>query len=93
MLVGLAGAGSRAVEIDGLAAIRRSTDVPPTEDSPAYRSVSYVCHVPWMDQWLLFGASILTSNEAGYDEVLEALEGLIDAMISTVRFRRDEAES
>ncbi|RZS59474.1 hypothetical protein EV141_0700 [Microcella putealis] len=93
MLVGLANAGSRAIEIDGLAAIRRSVDVPATDDAPAYRTVSYVCHVPWLEEWLLFGASILTSDEPGFDEVLNALESLIDAMMSTVRFRREEGDA
>jgi len=89
-LIGLAQSGSRAIEIDGLAAIRRSIDVPAADDSPAHRSVNFVCHVPWLDQWLLFSASILTSDEPGYEVVLTALEGLVDAMISTVRFRREE---
>ena len=92
-LVGLARAGTRAIEIDGLPAIRRVVDSAGDESAPAHRAVNYIVHVPWQSRWLLFTASILSSDDPGYREVGEALEALMDAMVSTVRFTKEPAHS
>jgi len=89
-LVALARPGSRAVEIDGLPALRRVIDMPGDAGTPAHRAVHYIVHVPWQTRWLLFTASILSSEDPGYGEVREALEALVDAMIATVRFAKSQ---
>lgn len=87
-LLSLARPGSRAVEIDGVAAIRRPHDSSMEEGAVPYRAINYIVRHPYSGRWLMFTASILTSSEDGYEDVLEALEALIDAMLSTVRFRK-----
>lgn len=85
-LVGLARPGSRAVGIDGLPAVRRVVDTGGDADTPAHRAVHYIVHVPWQKRWLLFTASILSSDDPGFEQVMESVEALMDAMMSTVRF-------
>jgi hypothetical protein len=87
-LLKFARGNARAIELDGLVGMRRVLDDPGNQDNPPHRTVSYVCHLPWSDEWLLFAASIITTDEPGYSDVLAALEDLMDAMLSTVRFPR-----
>lgn len=87
-LLTMANPSARAIEIDGLIGLRRFKDRPQDAGAPARRTVSYIVHLPWRGDWLVFTASILTTDEPGYADVQVALEALIDAMISTVRFPR-----
>jgi len=88
-LLSFASPGSRAVEIDGTPAIRRVSDSGQTDDVPAHRAIHYVVRHPDTHEWLLITASILVIDDADFAEVLDAIEILIDAMASTIRFRKD----
>lgn len=97
ILVAMAGRGdATAIEIDGLVGLRRVRSAGATAGSPisadaqAHRSISYVCHIPWRDEWIAFTASILSGDDPELAEPLLAVEVLLDALISTVRFRRVE---
>lgn len=92
-LLRFATGSARAVELDGLVAMRRVRDDRGNAETPPHRTISYVCHLPWSDEWLLLTASIITTDEPGYSDVLEALEALMDAMISTVRFPKARASA
>lgn len=89
-LLAFARGGGVAIELDGLPAIRKILDAPGTATSAPHRTISYVTHLPWSGAWLLFSGSIITTDEPGYSDVLLALEGLLDAMMTTVRFPNDE---
>ena len=91
ILVSFASPGSRAVEIDGVAAIRRVKESPATEDAPAHRGVHFVLQHPGTREWMLISASLLMSEGVDLTEVLDALEFLIDSMVSTIRFEREDA--
>lgn len=89
-LLKFANRSATAIELDGLVGVRRVKDNPGGPESAPHRTVSYIVHLPWSSEWLLFSASILTTDEPGYSEILVALESLVDAMMSTVRFTRSE---
>jgi len=91
ILVSFATAGSRAVEIDGVPAIRRVRESAATDAGPAHRSIHFVFQHPVSNDWMLLTASIVKSEEIDLGDVLEALEALIDAMVSTIRFDRTAA--
>ncbi|WP_166865932.1 hypothetical protein [Salinibacterium sp. ZJ70] len=86
ILLSLGRGGAHVIEIDGIPAMRRVVDTPATGPDPAHRAIHYMLRHPHSGRWLAFSASILTSDDEGYGQVLEALETLVGAMMSTIRF-------
>lgn len=86
ILVSFATKGASAVEIDGTPAIRRVSEVAAGDDSPPHRGVHHIVHHRYRDEWLLISASIIASDDPDYLEVMDAIEALVDAMVSTIRF-------
>ncbi len=84
-LVALARPGSRVIEVDSVAAIRRTQDAPGESEALPHRSVNYILRHPHTRRWMLFSASILMTDDEDYAEVLDALEILVDAIMSTVQ--------
>ncbi|MBM6700607.1 hypothetical protein H7U32_10030, partial [Bifidobacterium pullorum subsp. saeculare] len=60
-LLKFANRSATAIELDGLVGVRRVKDNPGGPESAPHRTVSYIVHLPWSSEWLLFSASILTT--------------------------------
>ena len=86
ILVSFATRGASAVEIDGTPAIRRVSEAAAGDDSPPHRGIHHIVHHRHRDEWLLITASIIASDDPEYLEVMDAIETLVDAMVSTIRF-------
>ena len=81
---------SDVVELDGYVAVRRQKYGAATDDSPAHRSVSYAAYLPPDDEWIVFTASVVWSDDPAIEPALETVQLLIDTMMSTVRFQSPE---
>lgn len=81
---------SSVIDIDGYVAVRREKFGAASDESPAHRAVSYAAYLPADDEWIVFTASVLWSDDPEIQPVLDAVQLLIDTMISTVRFQPAE---
>ena len=86
ILVSFATRGASAVEIDGVPAIRRVTQAAGSDESPPHRGIHHIVHHRHRNEWLLISASIIANADPDALEVVDAIEFLVDAMVSTIRF-------
>ncbi len=84
--------GVTTIDVDGLPGIRRTRQIAGTESLPAHRSINYHVWVPWEEQWIMFTATIAWTDDPAVQESLEAVEILLDTMVSTVRIERPEGQ-
>lgn len=74
------------VELGGRAAVRRVRTYAAEGDTPARRAISFLCQLPGGAEWIMFTATMLWGDDPELEEPLSALEFLIDAVMTTVRF-------
>lgn len=74
------------VEVGGRAAVRRVRSYDADGETPARRAISYLCRLPDRPEWIMFTATVLWGSDPELEEPLAALEFLIDAVMTTVRF-------
>jgi hypothetical protein len=88
---------AEATHIDSSLAVRRHRDVPATvtpdgiQTAPPVRQVSYLIAIPGQAVRLLrIDTAIVKLDAPDADEILEKLEFLFDAIVTTVRFHDEE---
>ena len=90
-----ASAGSRAVTVGGVIAVRIVADRVARRDetgeltAPAARIVSFIVSPPADElPWITFTASLFVPDGDDSAEIVEALEFLVDALVATVEFEK-----
>ena len=84
--------GAAATQLDGVLAVRRVVELPASTggadrpEGPASRQVTYLAHASWLDQWVSITASIVRLPMPDADEMVDAVQILVDAIVDTFRF-------